>query len=310
MSKQIRKIDTYLGVPNFVRLFPPPAKGTYIYFNGADEFPFKADATGHSPQNAWWLAEYSLLTYCEKEEVNKILAEIFPDQIVNFVWLESNKTNTQGFIVEMPEFIAIVFRGTEFPRPSTVLKSPSEIRDIIEDIKTDIQQVNPETITKGMPTFDIPVHPGFATALQSIWPQLQTALSDKVNKPIWLCGHSLGGAIATLLAFQIPERIAGLYTFGSPCAGASEFVKAFQVNKGLAERTYRYVHGTDAVANALPLLGRGYQHVGQLKQLDAGMRRGLFAQLANLAIAHTIRLNQFDHAPIIYSYECWNAISG
>lgn len=309
MAKPLRKVDSVLGVPNFTRLFPPPARGTYRYFDGADKYPFEPNASQHSPQNAWWLAECSLLTYCEKEEVNLTLAEVYHNPTFKLIWLDAPETNTQGFAFATPNYVIIAFRGTEFPSPTTVLKSPSEIRDIVDDIQTDIQRLPPAKIKHGAPVFDVPVHPGFAAALQNVWAQIQDVIANAGNKPIWLTGHSLGGAIATLLAFQLPERITGLYTFGSPCAGNSDFAKAFNAKMHLAEKTYRYVHGNDAIANGLPLLGMDYQHVGQLKQLDAGLRRGVMAQLVNLAIAHTIKLNQFDHAPIIYNYECWNAIS-
>ncbi len=310
MSKPIRKIETFLQVPNFVRLFPPPKKGSYVYFDGAGQFPFEGNASGHSPQNAWWLAECSLLVYCEQSEVSQVLTPVFDKQKTKITWLDSAKTNTQGFILETADYFIIAFRGTEFPPPTKVLKSPSEIRDIVEDIKTDIAQVTPQKISEGDPSFDVPVHPGFAHALQSVWPSIETAIGKSNNKPLWLTGHSLGGAIATLLAFHIPERVAGLYTYGSPCVGNSEFVNVFNNKDHLAAKTFRYVHGSDAVANALPLTGLDYQPVGQLHPLDAGRRRGWFAQAANLVIAHTIKLNQFDHAPIIYSYECWNQIPG
>ncbi|MEQ1560294.1 MAG: lipase family protein [Methyloglobulus sp.] len=308
MATPLRKIDSVLGVPYVTRLFPPPDNCIYRYFEGADNYPFEPNATQHSPQNAWWLAECSLLTYCEEKEVNRTLAELCNGQKFTLTWLDAPETNTQGFAFEMADYVIIAFRGTEFPRPTSVLKSPSEIRDIVDDIQTDIQRLPPTKITHGAPVFDIPVHPGFSAALQNVWAQIQAVITHASNKPIWLCGHSLGGAIATLLAYQIPERVAGLYTFGSPCAGSSAFVEDFNTKKHLGEKTYRYVHGNDTVANGLPLLGMDYHHVGQLKQLDAGLRRGVMAQIVNLAIVHTIKLNQFDHAPIIYSYECWNAI--
>lgn len=308
MAKPLRKIDSVLGVPYVTRLFPPPASGTYRYFDGADKYPFEPNATLHSPQNAWWLAECSLLTYCEENAVNRVLTGLYHGREFRLTWLNAPETNTQGFAFATPDYVVIAFRGTEFPRPTTVLKSPSEIRDIVDDIQTDIQRLPPTKITHGSPVFEFPVHPGFAAALQSIWAQVQDVIAHAVNKPIWLTGHSLGGAIASLLAYHIPERVAGLYTFGSPCVGNSEFVKAFNTKKHLPEKTYRYVHGNDAIANGLPLLGVDYLHVGQLKQLDAGLRRGVMAQIVNLPIVYTIKVNQFDHAPIIYSYECWNAI--
>jgi triacylglycerol lipase len=309
MATPLRKVDSILGIPNVSRLFPPPDNSIYRYFEGADKYPFEPKASQHSPQNAWWLAECSLLTYCEEEDVNRTLTELYRDQTFTLIWLDAPETNTQGFALATPDYVIIVFRGTEFPRPTSILKSPSEIRDIVDDIQTDIQRLPPTKITQGSPVFDMPVHPGFAAALQSVWSQVQDVITHTVDKPIWLCGHSLGGAIATLLAYQMPERVAGLYSFGSPCVGNSEFVDTFNTKKHLPEKTYRYVHGNDAIANGLLLLGMDYHHVGQLKQLDAGLRRGVMAQIVNLAIVHTIKLNQFDHAPIIYSYECWNAIA-
>lgn len=308
MATPLRKVGSVLGVPNVSSLFPPPDHSIYRYFEGVDKYPFEPNVSQHSPQNAWWLAECSLLTYCEENEVNRTLAKLFHGQKFTLTWLDAPETNTQGFAFAAPEYVIIAFRGTEFPRPTSVLKSPFEIRDIVDDIQTDIQRLPPTKITLCTPVFDIPVHPGFADALQSVWSQVQGVIAHAGNKPIWLTGHSLGGAIAALLAYQIPERVAGLYTFGSPCVGNSEFVKAFNTKKHLPEKTYRYVHGNDAIANGLPLLGMDYHHVGQLKQLDAGLRRGVVAQIVNLAIVHTIKFNQFDHAPIIYSYECWNAI--
>jgi hypothetical protein len=66
MAKPLRKVDFLWGVPNVSRLFPPPDSGTYRYFDGADAYPFEPNVSQHSPQNAWWLAEFSLLTYCEE----------------------------------------------------------------------------------------------------------------------------------------------------------------------------------------------------------------------------------------------------
>ncbi|MBK8815391.1 MAG: lipase family protein [Methylococcaceae bacterium] len=166
--------------------------------------------------------------------------------------------------------------------------------------------MSPQLVTQGTPGFDTPVHPGFAKALQSVWTQLQTRLTTN-NKPLWVTGHSLGGAIATLLAYQLPERVAALYTFGSPCVGTEEFVNAFN-EKGLKPKTYRYLHGNDAVAKALEKFTPQYHHVGQLYPLDAGVRRGLLAQGLNIVFGSTLGINLLDHPPILYSYECWNAI--
>jgi predicted lipase len=308
MTEPIRQIKTFLGVSDFVQLFPPPKTGTYTYFEGADKYPFNPKASGHSLINAWWMAEYSLLAYAAPAEVEQVLHQLFATQKQEsqFFWLDSATSNTQGFGVETTDYVLITFRGTEFPRPSYVVEHPKELRNILADIGIDIKQLTPQIISQHVPVFDTPVHPGFAEALQSVWQTLQKQLATFGTKPIWLTGHSLGGAIATLLAYQLPTRVAALYTFGSPCVGTTAFAQTFK-SKGLQEKAFRYLHGDDAVAKAFELLKMDYQHVGQLFSL-AARKHGLLEQVLSDVVDTTVGLNQLDHVPILYSYECWNSL--
>lgn len=303
-----RKIKAFFGIPNFVQLFPPPKLGAYSYFEGADQFPFDYKNRNHSKINAWWLAECSLLAYAEEREINSVLDKLYKNQKHSFFWLNSDSTNTQGFGVETEGYVIIAFRGTEFPPPRQLIRSPKELIDVVEDIRTDIKDIEPTLISTGMPIFKVPVHPGFAGALQSIWQPLKNIIDSVGSKPIWLTGHSLGGAIATLLAYQLStDRIAALYTFGSPCVGTSVFTHAFD-DKGLQDKTYRYQRGDDAIAKALVLGGMDYKHVGQSFPLVGGTQSGELEELAYKVIGVIFGLNQLDHAPILYSYSCWNEI--
>jgi hypothetical protein len=106
------------------------------------------------------------------------------------------------------------------------------------------------------------VHRGFAAALDHIRLPL-TAELKQVQGRVLFTGHSLGAAMATLLAsIRLPDF---LYTFGSPRVGDGEFVSALN---GLANR--RFVDCCDIVARIPPesLLGMNYAHYGPAYYID------------------------------------------
>jgi len=82
-------------------------------------------------------------------------------------------------------------------------------------------------------------------------------------KPIFLCGHSLGGGLAALLAAiiagkhpDLSARVAGVLTFAAPRFGDEEFAEHFsELYRG---RAFRYVHASDMVCKLPP--GFGYGH--------------------------------------------------
>lgn len=119
-----------------------------------------------------------------------------------------------------------------------------------------------------------PVHAGFLEAFRALWPDVArsiAALRDK-NQPIWLTGHSLGGAIALLAAAELQRAalpIAGIVTFGQPPVGASAFAKRLMQKP--PGRLLRYVNHTDAVvAVSGPLLvpWLWLEHTGNVRYFD------------------------------------------
>lgn len=112
------------------------------------------------------------------------------------------------------------------------------------------------------------VHSGFAAALARVECELLVTVSrllDHKPRKLWIAGHSLGGALATLMATKLyfaKLPIEGIYTFGQPQVGNAEFVR--QYNAALAQRTYRVVNHLDAVAY---LLRTQFRHVDTLVQL-------------------------------------------
>jgi hypothetical protein len=116
------------------------------------------------------------------------------------------------------------------------------------------------------------VHRGFADALDHILPNLKAALSQ-VQGRVLFTGHSLGAAMATLLASITHPDF--LYTFGSPRVGDHQFVSTLN---GLNSR--RFVDCCDIVARLPPtsLLGIiNYEHYGPPCYIDRnrGIRENL-----------------------------------
>ena len=137
---------------------------------------------------------------------------------------------TQAIIVSTDDFIVLSFRGTES-------KSP-------KDIKSDCKANKIACVSGGM------VHCGFSEAFDLVREPIQTAL-DKAplkDKPLFITGHSLGGALATIAAKRLrhDSGIAACYTFGSPRVGDTVWVS------GIRTPVYRVVNAVDVVTMLPP----------------------------------------------------------
>jgi triacylglycerol lipase len=110
------------------------------------------------------------------------------------------------------------------------------------------------------------VHLGFSRALDVIWLELlDDVLSWKApEQTLWVTGHSLGGALATLAVDRLTDTdagvdIAGLYTFGQPRAGDRDFAENF--DRKMPRRAFRFVNDEDAVTR-VPW-PPAFRHVGK-----------------------------------------------
>jgi pimeloyl-ACP methyl ester carboxylesterase len=77
-----------------------------------------------------------------------------------------------------------------------------------------------------------------------------------------ICGHSLGGAVATIIAAQLQDHLPllRLITFGSPRPGGRRFRERLKVPH------MRYVHGEDVVPH-MPMALLGFRHAGPATEL-------------------------------------------
>jgi len=214
----------------------------YRYLVGAEERPFHARASGFDRANAWWLVELSMLAYIPELRFKRACL-----QRVGFTDLrvfESSHTGAQCMVAHNDTVVLVIFRGTELGSG--------------RDLLTDANFLWGHEVAGGR------VHRGFKQALDSIWRPLNGYL-ERVgpSRALWLAGHSLGGALATLAASRLAGGgagvVQGLMTFGSPRVGDGRFAQA------IACPAWRVVNGNDLIARLPPT---PYRHVGQLCYLD------------------------------------------
>lgn len=139
-----------------------------------------------------------------------------------------------GFILESANEIVIAFRGTS--------SATNWIADAIAS------QKNFKFIKEACLT-----HRGFTGIYSSARRQLLSALDRlPADKTLYLTGHSLGGALATLCAVDIAANTARspiLFTYGSPRAGDPDFAKALAK---YVPNSYRIANLFDVVTHAPP----------------------------------------------------------
>ena len=223
-------------------------------------------------QRALLFAELSMISYNDHEEASRAAELAGFDEVTFF-----EKDGTQAYQFDNQYDRVIACRGTE----------PNEWNDIRAD--ADAAVVLAETVGK--------VHRGFKYEVDDLWPMLEQALVSSKN-PLWFCGHSLGGAMATICGTRCflshidpnPEQ---LFTFGSPRVGDNRYVNHVKLEH------FRFVNNNDIVTRVPPLLF-GYRHCGSEIYIN---RNGKIRRFGNLlkgrdrwrGFLQGLRMGKIDH---------------
>ena len=179
-------------------------------------------------------AKMADIAYKDEEEAKKEYKNL---GWTSHVFIENE--GAQCHIVWNKDDMGICFRGTE----------PTELSDVLADLNA----LPKKSMTDGW------VHAGFRGELDKLWVHIEPMASEYDDKNLYICGHSLGAAMATICTSRIEEfrPVEELYTFGSPRAGTRSFVR------GIKTRHWRFVNNNDVVTT-VPLALMGYKHHGRL----------------------------------------------
>ena len=185
---------------------------------------------------SYFFSEVSALAYHDGTKAKRELSKL---GFKSYKFLEND--GAQCHIFSDKDNIIVAFRGTE----------PTEF----SDVKADLLAFKRKSKTEGM------VHMGFKIELRKLWSDIEALLQKSKRKQLWVTGHSLGGAMATLCASRLEEKNPILFTYGSPRVGGKEFCVGMDVEH------YRFRNNNDIVPT-VPLWIMGYRHHGTERYIN------------------------------------------
>ncbi|XP_050216968.1 uncharacterized protein LOC126667886 [Mercurialis annua] len=199
-------------------------------------------------------------------------------------FLDNSSTDTQVAIWRDParKRLVVAFRGTE----------QSKWKDLLTDLMLAPTGLNPERLGGDFKQ-EVQVHSGFLSAYDSVRVRIISIIkhaigySDNGAEPavkwhVFVTGHSLGGALATLLALELSSSqlsksaaiSVSMYNFGSPRVGNRRFAELYNQN---VKDTWRVVNHRDIIPTVPRLMG--YCHVAQPVYLAAGELKDVLENL-------------------------------
>jgi len=183
-------------------------------------FPFHPDDPAFNRANALYLAHASDIAYhrapggAGRERLG-----------LKTVAFRNKVTRTRGFLGVCDTHAVLAFRGSD----------PVTLQTWLTDVVTRLVERS---------DYDGRVHLGFSSVLRQTWGKVERILEQVQDKPLFLTGHSMGGALAVLTACRLAKMgkaPVATYTFGAPRVGDLTFCKGYTLP------TYRVVNRLDLV---------------------------------------------------------------
>jgi pimeloyl-ACP methyl ester carboxylesterase len=231
------------------------------------------------PSNALFLAKAcDLAYYPEAEGVPRFRSELGLEARLISV------DNTQVYVAEDDRSIVVAFRGSEAPTTLDGLK---------DWLLTNAN--NYLILPEGRAGTDFAAagvgarfHRGFLDALGMVWEPLLAAVDaaqKAKERPLWVTGHSLGGALALLAAWRLQRSfmaVQEIVTFGAPMVGNEAASQAFA--REFPGKIFRYIDLEDVVPHlpTVSLIANAYTHCLSEVALSAAAAAAAQAALAAL----------------------------
>src|SRR4051794_24171274 len=187
--------------PNTIAaLSPPPAAYPYTFFENVRNHAFRPTEQTMQLVNAWWLMDAAFLAYSPTADILRIFAAALGATVETF-----GHAGTEAYVAATDEWVVLAFRGTQVDHFwASVIDWAVNVR------------ILPVPDDRGHFA-----HEGFLTATRLAWPAIAMYLRNLQRtrrRPLWITGHSLGAALATVAAsFCCAEPrqlgLSGVYTY-------------------------------------------------------------------------------------------------
>jgi triacylglycerol lipase len=235
--------------------------------------PFNPKAKNFDAANALLLAEASEIAYNSEAAARALMLD---RGLTNFIWIDLSGVfnDLHAFAASNNEFTVLAFRGT------------ASVHDWMTDLYATPTRFS--WLFQGGPEVG-EIHAGFGHALSDGWgkvvdavrtvapiPAAMDTTSVDAQRTLWITGHSLGGALASLagagfslLPDKVIRPVSGIYTFGQPRIGLHNFCDNY--GRLLTPKTFRLVNNKDLVPR-VPFRGWDYSDVGEMIHfIDSGV---------------------------------------